>query len=77
MKVIQVSAGIILPPTTRTLAKELRGMGITANSMAPRPMAMELFLAGKTKEDVRWVAEQSLLGQLGKPEDMAGVVGFL
>ncbi|MQM17297.1 hypothetical protein Taro_050264 [Colocasia esculenta] len=38
---------------TKILAKELRGMQITANSVAPGPVATDMFFAGKSEEDVR------------------------
>ncbi|XP_008812059.2 NADPH-dependent aldehyde reductase-like protein, chloroplastic [Phoenix dactylifera] len=62
---------------TRILAKELKGTGITANCVAPGPVATELFFAGKSEEAVRKVVEECPLGRLGEPKDIAPVVGFL
>ena len=62
---------------TRVLAKELRGTGITANCVAPGPVESDLFFAGKTDEAVQRFRDASPLGRLGKPADVAEVVGFL
>ncbi|KAK8942400.1 hypothetical protein KSP39_PZI009032 [Platanthera zijinensis] len=61
----------------RVLAKELKGTRITANCVAPGPVATELFYAGKTEEDVRRFAEMNPMGRLGVPEDIGPVLGFL
>ncbi|MBA0803745.1 hypothetical protein Gohar_013924 [Gossypium harknessii] len=38
---------------TKILAKELKGMKITSNCVAPGPVATELFFAGKTEETIQ------------------------
>jgi 3-oxoacyl-[acyl-carrier protein] reductase len=62
---------------TRVFAKELRGRAITCNAVAPGPVATELFLNGKTDEQIRQIANSAPLERLGQPDDIAGVVSFL
>lgn len=62
---------------TLILAKELRGRDVTANVVAPGPTATELFLDGKTQEQIDTLAKIPPLERLGTPEDIAGVVAFL
>ncbi|MFP9230793.1 SDR family oxidoreductase [Pectobacterium cacticida] len=62
---------------TRVFAKELRGRRITVNAVAPGPVATELFLNGKSEEQIQTFAKMPPLERLGQPEDIAGVVAFL
>lgn len=62
---------------TKILARELRGTGITANTVAPGSTGTPMFYNGKTEEEMdRYIAEAPL-GRLGMPEDIAPLVGFL
>ncbi|KAJ4814660.1 NAD(P)-binding Rossmann-fold superfamily protein [Rhynchospora pubera] len=62
---------------TKTMARELRGTGITANAVAPGPTATPMFYEGKTEEDQANIIAEVPLGRLGLPEDIAQLVGFL
>ena len=59
------------------LANELRGHKITVNAIAPGPIATELFLDGKTEEQIKQVASITPLERLGQPEDIAPAAVFL
>jgi len=62
---------------THVFAKELRGRNITVNAVAPGPVATELFLHGKSDEQIQHFASMPPLQRLGQPEDIASVVSFL
>ncbi|MBN3835657.1 SDR family oxidoreductase [Burkholderia sp. Ac-20344] len=62
---------------TQVLAQEMRGRGISVNAVAPGPVATELFLQGKSPEQVDRLAKMNPLERLGQPADIAGVVAFL
>ena len=62
---------------THVFAKELRGRNITVNAVAPGPVATELFLHGKSEEQIQQFAKIPPLQRLGQPEDIAFVVSFL
>jgi 3-oxoacyl-[acyl-carrier protein] reductase len=59
------------------LANELRGHKITVNAVAPGPVGTELFLNGKTEEQVQQISSMAPLERLGQPDDIANVVSFL
>jgi 3-oxoacyl-[acyl-carrier protein] reductase len=62
---------------SRVFAKELRGRRITVNCVAPGPVATDLFLNGKTEEQIQQFSKMPPLERLGQPDDIANVVGFL
>jgi 3-oxoacyl-[acyl-carrier protein] reductase len=62
---------------TRSLAKELGPRGITINAISPGPTETELFLEGKTPEQIQQFGQMSAFGRLGKPVEIAEVVAFL
>jgi 3-oxoacyl-[acyl-carrier protein] reductase len=62
---------------TNIFAKELRGRNISVNAVAPGPTATDLFLKGKTDEQITHLARMPPLERLGRPEDIAAVVSFL
>jgi 3-oxoacyl-[acyl-carrier protein] reductase len=59
------------------LANELRGRGITVNAVAPGPTGTDLFLNGKTQQQIAELSKLAPLERLGRPEDIANVVSFL
>ena len=66
-----------LEAMTAVLAQEMRGRNITVNAIAPGPVATELFLKGKSKEQRDHAANQSPLERLGEPADIASAISFL
>ncbi|KAL3565067.1 hypothetical protein D5086_033113 [Populus alba] len=62
---------------TKILAKELKGTGITANCVAPGPIATDMFFVGRSEELVKRVIEACPHGRLGETKDVAPLVGFL
>jgi 3-oxoacyl-[acyl-carrier protein] reductase len=62
---------------TLILARELRGRDVTVNAVAPGPTATDLFLDGKTQQQIDGLANAAPLERLGSPEDIAEVVSFL
>lgn len=62
---------------TRVLAKEFAPRGITVNTVAPGPVATELFFDGKSQQRIDEMARLSPFGRLGEVEDVVPLVGFL
>lgn len=62
---------------TRVLANELGSRQITVNAVSPGPVATELFVKGKTKEQMDGMAKMVPLGRVGEVKDIEGVVAFL
>jgi 3-oxoacyl-[acyl-carrier protein] reductase len=61
----------------RVLANELRGRDVTVHAVAPGPVGTDLFLTGKTDEQIDQLRRLPPLERLGEPDDIAGVVSFL
>jgi 3-oxoacyl-[acyl-carrier protein] reductase len=59
------------------LANELRGRDITVNAVAPGPVGTDLFLEGKSDEQIAQLSKLAPLERLGQPEDIASVVSLL
>ena len=61
----------------KILAKELKGTGITANCVAPGPIATEMFYEGKSSEVVEKIAAENPFGRVCEVRDVVPLVGFL
>ncbi|CAN6922431.1 unnamed protein product [Brassica oleracea] len=61
----------------KILAKELKGTAITANCVAPGPIATEMFYEGKSSEVVEKIAAENPFGRVGEVRDVVPLVGFL
>jgi 3-oxoacyl-[acyl-carrier protein] reductase len=59
---------------TRIFAKEVGSRGINVNAVSPGPTETELFLNGKTEQDIARLAGSNAFGRLGQPEDIARVI---
>jgi 3-oxoacyl-[acyl-carrier protein] reductase len=62
---------------SKVLANEFRGKNVAVNAVAPGPVATELFLEGKTAEQIDRLAKLNPFERLGQPHDIANVVAFL
>lgn len=62
---------------TKILAKELKGTSVTANCVAPGPIATEMFFEGKSEELINRLVDACPMGRLGEPKDVTQLVGFL
>src|SRR5437899_1117380 len=59
---------------------EIKGIGgdaVTVKAVAPGPVATELFLKGKSEEQIAELSKMPPLERLAQPEDIARVVSFL
>ncbi|MBV5292155.1 MAG: SDR family oxidoreductase [Curvibacter lanceolatus] len=61
----------------RVLANEVQGRNITVNAVAPGPTVTDLFLKGKSAQQLEVLAGLSPLNRLGEPADVADLVSFL
>jgi 3-oxoacyl-[acyl-carrier protein] reductase len=55
----------------------LRGHKITVNAVAPGPVGTELFLKGKTNEQIDEQAKAAPMERLGEPNNIANTISFL
>nr|WP_217269882.1 SDR family oxidoreductase [Neobacillus endophyticus] len=62
---------------TRQLAKEFGPKQITINAIAPGPVATELFLNGKSDQQIEALSNMNAFRRLGTPEDVAGAIHLL
>lgn len=62
---------------SRIFAKEIGEKGINVNCVLPGPTGTDLFLNGKSEEQITQLASTNAFKRLGTPEDIARVVAFL
>lgn len=62
---------------SRVFAKEIGQRGINVNCVLPGPTGTDLFLSGKSDEQVEQLASTNAFKRLGTPEDIAKIVTFL
>jgi 3-oxoacyl-[acyl-carrier protein] reductase len=62
---------------TFILAQEMRGRDVSVNAVAPGPTATDMFVEGKTQEQLDFFANAAPLERLGTPSDIAEVIAFL
>ncbi|MBV4460895.1 SDR family oxidoreductase [Pseudomonas sp. COR58] len=74
---VYIASKAAVESLTQVFAKEMRGRNVTVNAVAPGPVATELFLHGKSEEQIQAYAKMPPLERLGQPEDIARVVSFL
>jgi 3-oxoacyl-[acyl-carrier protein] reductase len=61
----------------RVMAKELAKQGITVNVVSPGPVSTDMFLEGKTEQQIQLAMNASPFGKLGETGEIADVVAFL
>lgn len=61
----------------KVMANEVGERGITVNAVAPGPVGTELFLKGKSEEQIAQMGKLAPLGRIGAPDDISGVISFL
>ena len=74
---VYIASKAAVESLTQVFAKEMRGRNITVNAVAPGPVATDLFLHGKSEEQIQTFAKMAPLERLAQPEDIARVVSFL
>lgn len=62
---------------TKAFSKEIGSRGITVNCIAPGPQKTSFLYGAETDETLKWLAGQTISGELGTPEDVVPVMRFL
>ncbi len=62
---------------SRALAKEVGARGITVNTICPGPVDTDFLTTVETDETLNWLANGSVTGRLGRPEDITPWIVFL
>ena len=64
---VYIASKAAVESLTQVFAKEMRGRNITVNAVAPGPVATDLFLQGKSEEQIQNFAKMAPLERLGQP----------
>ncbi|CAK9885536.1 MAG: 3-oxoacyl-[acyl-carrier-protein] reductase FabG [Candidatus Erwinia impunctatus] len=72
-----IASKLAVEGLVKVMANELRGRDITVNAVAPGPTATDLFMDGKSAQQVEALAAMSPLERLGTPADISEAVAFL
>jgi NAD(P)-dependent dehydrogenase (short-subunit alcohol dehydrogenase family) len=72
---VAAKAGVVA--LTRALALDHGPEGIRANCVAPGPVATPLMRRNRTPAEIEKIAEVSISGRLGEPEELARVIAWL
>lgn len=62
---------------SRVFAKEMGERKITVNVVSPGPVNTDLFMTGKTEQQVKTIASLAAFNRIGEPDEIARVVLFL
>ena len=62
---------------TKAFSKEIGSRGVTVNCIAPGPQKTSFLYGAETDDTLKWLAGQTISGELGEPEDVVPVVRFL
>lgn len=62
---------------TRSLAIDHADLSIRANVIAPGPILTPLMQRNRSEPEIAFMSKLSLVGRLGKPEEIAGTAAFL
>lgn len=62
---------------TKVFAKEMGERGISVNAVLPGPTKTELFLTGKSEEDLKRLSAVAAFNRIAETEDIAKVILFL
>jgi 3-oxoacyl-[acyl-carrier protein] reductase len=61
---------------SKALAREVAGLGITVNVVAPSKIETDMFRAALTEEDRKATVERIPVGRFGRPEEIAEAVAY-
>ena len=62
---------------TKAFSKEIGSRGVTVNCVAPGPQKTSFLYGAETDDTLKWLAGQTISGELGDPKDVVPVVRFL